>query len=67
MFPPASSCFPPTGGEPTATVDETLAGSSATLVYDGSGMASIREFTVSDLIEDALYAFKVHVYVLRPT
>ena len=48
-----------TGGQPSAIVDETLAGSAATLVYDGSGMASVREFTASDLIEDALYAFKV--------
>lgn len=51
------------GGEPTATVDETLGGSAATLVYDGSGMASVREFTASDLVEDSLYSFKVRILV----
>lgn len=38
---------------------ETLAGSAATLVYDGVGQASVKQFTVSGLVEDSLYAFKV--------
>lgn len=41
---------------------ETQAGSAATLVYDGSGMPAVKEFTTSGLVEDALYAFKVKVY-----
>lgn len=38
---------------------ETLAGSAATLVYDGSGKSSVKEFTATGLVEDSLYAFKV--------
>lgn len=38
---------------------ETQAGSAATVVYNGAGMASVKEFTASGLVEDALYAFKV--------
>ncbi|CAM9800578.1 unnamed protein product [Ectocarpus sp. 6 AP-2014] len=48
-----------TGGGREATVTETLAGSAATLVYDGSGKSSVKEFTASGLVEDSLYAFKV--------
>lgn len=51
------------GGEKAATVTEIQAGSAATLVYDGSGHSFVKEFTVSGLVEDALYAFKVlHIY-----
>ena len=47
------------GGGREATVTEVQAGSAATLVYDGSGQASVKEFTASGLVEDSLYAFKV--------
>lgn len=50
------------GGGRAATVTDTLAGSAATLVYDGTGQASVKEFTVSGLVEDSLYAFKVKKY-----
>lgn len=45
---------------------ETQAGAEATLVYDGSGMASVKEFTASGLVEDALYAFKVNTHCVCP-
>lgn len=48
-----------TGGGRSATVTEKQAGTAATLVFDGSGMPSVKRFTASELVEDALYAFKV--------
>lgn len=48
-----------TGGGREATVTEVQAGSAATLVYDGSGQAAVKEFTATGLVEDSLYAFKV--------
>ena len=47
------------GGRKGAVVTEVQAGSSAALVYDGSGIPAVKEFTASGLVEDALYAFKV--------
>lgn len=46
---------------------ETQAGSAATLVYNGAGTASVKEFTASGLVEDALYAFKVGAGLVRCT
>lgn len=48
-----------TGGASSAVVTEKQAGSAAALVFDGSGMASVKKFTATGLVEDALYAFKV--------
>lgn len=55
-----ANCIPNTGGGRAATVTEVQSGSAATLVYDGSGQASVKEFTASGLVEDSLYAFKVN-------
>lgn len=54
-----------TGGGSSAAVTEKQAGSAATLIFDGSGMPSVKIFTATGLVEDALYAFKVRhiVYV----
>ncbi|CAM9348723.1 unnamed protein product, partial [Discosporangium mesarthrocarpum] len=48
-----------TGSGKAVTVTELQAGSHATLVYDGTGKASTKIFSLGGLVEDALYAFKV--------
>ncbi|CAM6003542.1 unnamed protein product, partial [Sphagnum balticum] len=40
-------------------VVEVLAGSSATLVYDGTGIPDVRVFTVDSIIADMTYSFQV--------
>lgn len=50
----------------TGTVTELVPGSSATMVYEGSGMPAVKSFTAEGLVEDALYAFKV-LYFIGPS
>lgn len=50
-----------TGGRVAAAVKEHQAGSSATLIYDGTLTPAVKTFTASGLEEDSLYAFKVRL------
>ena len=49
----------PLSSHASITVTEVTAGSISTLVYDGTGIPDVRSVTISNLISDMTYAFKV--------